>query len=117
MKALFELLQPIAEHLVVVPAPGVPGDAAVTGPFVRAMVGQVVDSDRNDRSTPRKDESGISSFLRRPFHPCHCAVEAAGEPVGQPGEEPVLEGRGRGVDAGDAHGVESQRAGFAHDCL
>lgn len=117
MKALFELLQPIAKDFVVVPAPGIPGDAAVAGPFVWAMVGQVVNSDRNDRSAPRKDESGIRSFLRCPLHPRHCAVEAAGEPVGQRGEEPVLERRGRGVDAGDTHGVEAQRAGFSCDCL
>ncbi len=51
--SLFQLLEFRTEHVVIVPAPGIAGNAAMARPFVGAFVGQIVYADANDGATVR----------------------------------------------------------------
>jgi hypothetical protein len=83
MYYLFQLLEPGIKKLVVVLPPGISRDAAIPRLFVGAMVGEVVDSQGDDRSAARKHLTRVGAFIRSPFHPGHGAVIASPEPFGE----------------------------------
>ena len=112
---VIELLQPITDDRVIVLPPGVPSNAAIARLFTGTMLGQVVDSDRDNRAAFRKDLPGIGAPLRPLSHPCHRTVEPAFKPLCEACEKRVVPWRVRSIDARDANGIEPQRTGFVLD--
>src|SRR5207245_11515869 len=77
-----ERLQPLAEDLVVVLAPGVAGDAAVSWPVARLVLGIVVHSDRYDSPDAGKEQGGADPIRRSARDPVHHALIAPTQQFG-----------------------------------